>query len=194
MGKRYLSAIRATVRQFLKDEFQESIDPEFPDDELDLHVSECLIDISKVCPYEVKETVESDGTKEIDISDVEDLIGEKVVKVEYPAGNDPPSFQQFTKFGDTLRLTDTTPTSGEDIYLYCHEVHQLTESSSTLGPDLEKVLIDGVVAMTAMAFLNKMRDQIVPSSYQLYATWAALKEGDYKAGLRDIAKTNVWQF
>jgi DNA-binding ferritin-like protein (Dps family) len=93
-----------------------------------------------------------------------------------------------------LRLTDTTPTSGEDVYLYCHEVHRLTESSSTLSPDLEKVLIDGVVAMTAMAFLNKMRDQIVPSSIRLYEAWAAFKEADYKAGLREIAKSNVWQF
>jgi hypothetical protein len=194
MSKRYLSSIRTVVRQFLRDEFQEDIDYEFPDDEIDLHIGDCLIDISKVCPHEVKETIESDGTKEIDISEVSGLIGEKVVKVEYPTGNDPPSFTGFTIFGDTLRLTDTTPTSGEDVYLYCHEVHQLTESSSTLSADLEKVLIDGAVAMTAMAFLNKMRDQIVPNSIQLYAAWANNKFAIYQLGLKQIVRTQIWRF
>jgi hypothetical protein len=194
MGKRYLSAIRATARQFLRDELQEDVDEEFPNEELDRHIGECLIEISQKSPYETIETAESDGTKEIDLSDIENLIGEKVVKVEYPTGNDPPSFEEFTKFGDTLRLANTTPTSGEDIYLYCHEVHQLTESASSLSPDIEKVLIDGVVAKAAMAFLNKMRDQIVPASYQLYATWANNRFAIYQLGFRDIAKTNVWHF
>jgi hypothetical protein len=191
MSKKTFSAIRETVRQLLRDEFSEE-ETEFADDELDIHINECLVEISQRRPYEVKETVESDGTKEVDISEIENLL--EVEKVEYPTGSDPPSFQKFSVFGDTLRIEDTTPTSGEDIYLYCHKVHQVTESASTLKPDLEKVLVEGVVAKAAMAFLNKMRDQIVPASFRLYQGWATQQFVIYQNSLNSITRPKVWDF
>lgn len=188
-----LSAIRETVRQLLRDEFQEDTDYEFADDELEIYINECLVEISQPRPYEVKETVESDGTKEVDISEIEDLL--EVEKAEYPTGSDPPDYRDVSIFGNTLRIEiDSTPTSGEDIYLYCHEVHQLTESSSTLSPDLEKVLVEGVVAKAAMAWLNKMRAQIVPSSVRLYQAWANNQFLIYQNSLRGITRPRVWEF
>ena len=195
MAKRYLSAIRGTARQFLKDEYLSGQDYAFKGDELDLHINKCLIDISQVSPYEVKETVVSGGTKEEDISSIEELIGEKVEKAEYPTGSDPPDYRDVSIFGNTLRINiATTPTSGEDVYLYCYKAHQLTESASTLSPDLEKVLVDGVVAMAALAWLNKMRAQIVPASARWYQNWAGERFMIYQAGLRDITKQRVWEF
>jgi hypothetical protein len=188
---RNLSTIRGTIRQLLRDEFEEE-DYEFADDELDIHISEVLVEISQRNPYEYKETVESDGTREIDLSDL-DLIGDKVVLVEYPTGNYPPSELKFTIFGDTLTL-ESEPTSGEDVYLYCHEVHQLTEAASTLSPDLEGILIKGVVAKAAMAFLNSMRAQIVPSTYRWYHEWATQQFAIYQNGLNSITRPKVWDF
>jgi hypothetical protein len=177
----------------LRDELQESVDAEFADDELDLHINEVLVEISQKRPYEVKETVESDGTREIDLSDIENLIGDKVVMVEYPTGNYPPSELKFTIFGDTLTL-ESEPTSGEDVYLYCHKVHQLTETSSTLSSDLEKVLIEGTVAKAAMTWLNKMRVQIVPSSIRLYQGWVTAQLMLYQNSLNLITRPKVWVF
>jgi hypothetical protein len=186
--------IRTIVRQMLRDEIKESTDAEFADDELDIYINKVLVKISQRQPYEVIETVESDGTKEVDISTINNLIGEKIIKVEYPTGNDPPTFEEFTIFGNTLRFIDTTPTSGEDIYLYCHEVHQVTESSSTLSADLEDVLIDGVVTEAAITWLNKMRDQIVPTSIQYYREWANERLILYRDGLNLLTKPKVWKF
>jgi len=188
------SAIRETARQLLRDEFQEDVEYEFADDELDIHINEVLIEISQRCPREVKETVESDGTKEVDISEIEGLIGERIVKVEYPTGNDPLSFEKFSIFGDTLRIEDTTPTSGEDIYLYCHKVHALTESASTLNIEMDKVLIEGVVAKAAMAFLNKFRNQITPASFRLYQSWANNQFIIYQTNLNQITRQKAWKF
>lgn len=188
-----LDAIRKTARQILKDEFVSGTDYDFKPDELSIYIGEVLVEISQRRPYEVKETVQSDGTKELDISDIENLI--EVEKAEYPTGSDPPDYRDVSVFGDTLRLNiDNAPTSGSNVYLYCHKVHQLTESSSTLNPVLEKVVVEGTVAKAAMAWLNKMREQIVPSSVKWYHEWAAQHFAIYQASLNSITKQRVWNF
>jgi len=187
------SAIREIARQLLRDEFQGDADQEFADDELDLHINKVLVEISNKRPYEVKETVESDGTREIALDAIKDLIGDKVIRVEYPTGNYPPSELKFSIFGNTLTL-ESKPTSGEYIYLYCHKVHQVTESASTLSPDLEEVLIKGVVASAGMAFLNNTRKQIVPSSMRLYQAWVDRQSINYQISLNQITRPKAWEF
>jgi len=191
-----LSGIRGIVRQILKDEFVSGTDYEFAEDELDIHIDQALIEVSGVCPYEVRETVESDGTIEIDLSDIEDLIGDRVEKVEYPTGENPPDYiHDFSIFGNTLTLnTGSAPTSGEDIYLYCHKVHTLTESASTLSPDLEKVLVEGAVAKAAQSWLNKMRAQIVPASAKWYHDWANSHLLLYRDSLNSITPAKGWKY
>jgi len=192
-----LSGIRGIVRQILKDEFVSGTDYEFANDELDIHIDQALIEVSGVCPYEVRETVESDGTIEIDLSDIEDLIGDKVEKVEYPTGENPPDYiHNFSIFGNTLTLnTGSAPTSGEDIYLYCHKVHTLTESASTLDSTLEDVLIKGAVAYTARSWLGgEMRKQILPNTVKWYHDWASEHYAIYQKGLDSITPAKGWEY
>jgi len=192
-----LSTIRQTVRQILKDEFVSGIDYDFKPDELDIHIGEALIETSQACPYEVRETVESDGTIEIDLSDIEDLIGDKVEKVEYPTGSEPPDYiYDFSIFGNTLTLnTRSAPTLGENIYLYCHKVHTLTESASTLTSDLEKVLVDGAIALTARSWLGgEMRKQIIPNTMKWYHAWANEHYTIYQKGLDSITPVKAWEY
>ena len=187
-----LSAIRATARQFLRDEYTGNT-YEFADDELDLHINEVRVEISQRNPYIVEETLVSDGTRKLDISSIENLL--EVEKAEYPTGNDPPDYRNVSVAGNTLRLNiATAPTSGDDVCLVCHTVHQLTESSSTLNQALEKVLVEGVVAKAAMAWLNKMRAQIVPSSARWYQNWANTQFAIYQNSLREITPQRVWEF
>lgn len=194
MAAKTISAIRETVRQFLRDEFQAEEEMAFEDDEIDLHIANVLADVSIRSPYEVKETVVSDGTVNISLSAITNLIGDKVIKVEYPTGESPRSFiYDFEIFGTTLTLTEA-PVSGENVYLYCHKIHALTESSSTLSPDLEKVLIDGTVAKAAQAWLNEMRSQIVPSSARWYHTWVLQQLAPYQSGLNAITKSRAWKY
>lgn len=158
---RNLSAIRATVRQFIRDEFVSGAEQDFQDDEIDLRIAGCLVEISQKRPYEVKETLTTTaGSKELDISSIEDLF--KVEKAEFPVGNEPPDYRNVEIFGNTLRLgIDFSPAGAQSVYLYCWKLHQLTESTSTLSPQLEKVLIDGSVAHTALGWINLVRKQVV---------------------------------
>jgi len=154
-----LSAIRATVSQFLNDEFVSGSSQDFQNDELDLHIADCLVEISQRRPYEVKETLTTASSKDLNISTIEDLL--EVDKAEFPVGSDPPDYRNVSTFGNTLTIDiDTKPTAGKTIYLYCHKVHQLTESASTLSPQLESVLVAGVVAKAALGWINQVRKQV----------------------------------
>lgn len=193
MNTKTLSAIRHTARQILKDEFVSGTDYDFANDELDLHINEVLVEISQVNPYIVEETLESDGTRKLDISEITDLL--EVKKAEYPTGNDPPVYRNVSVMGNTLRIDiATAPTSGDDVYLICHKVHQLTESASTLSPALEKVLVEGVVAKAAQSWLNRMRKQIVPASAKWYQDWANNHYLIYQNSLRGITPAKGWKF
>ncbi len=155
-----LSAIRATVRQFLNDEFVSGSDQDFKDDELNLYISDCLVEISERKPYEVKETLTTTASsKELDISSIENLL--EVDKIEFRTGQNPPDYRNHGIFGDTLRMDiNFSPSASEDVYLYCHKVHQLTESSSTLDQRLERLLVNGVVAYAALGWTNQVRAQV----------------------------------
>jgi hypothetical protein len=189
-------AIKAVARQLLQDDIPSSGEnPDIKPDVLDMHVDQALVEVSGVCPYIYRETVVSDGTRDISLSSITNLIGDKVEKVEYPTGSSPPDYiHDFTIFGTTLRLNADTPTSGQNIYLYCHKVHTLTKATSTLTADLERVLIQGIVAYAALTWLNQMRSQIVPSSNRWYHDWANNHYVIYQNGLRRIAPTKAWEF
>jgi len=186
-----LSAVRGIIRQFLKDEFQAGVDLVWKDDELDLHINDCLAEISEHYPYEVKETLTTTASsKELDISSIEDLL--EVDKIEYKVGQDPQDFRNHSVFGDTLTMDiDFLPSADENVYLYCHKLHQLTESSSTLKPQLERILVLGVCGNAAIAKAQSQINKVnigggrTPSDMQ---AWGINKLALYRAELRRLVK------
>jgi len=160
MATKTLSAVRTIVRKLLRDQFESAEDYDFPDSELDLHIEDCLVEISQRRPYEVKETLTTTASsKELNISSIEDLF--EVDKIEFRTGQEPPDYRNCSIFGNTLRMDiDFLPSADENVYLYCHKVHQLTEQSSTLSPQLESLLVAGVVAKAAVGWINQFRVHI----------------------------------
>lgn len=105
---KYLSHIRAEVRQELSDEFQVGVDLGFKDDELDIYISRCLNDISKKRPYIVKEVLTTiNNSKVLDISGITDLV-HPIDKLEYPTGNDPRSLRNVIEIDAETIEIDTT--------------------------------------------------------------------------------------
>ena len=186
-----LSAVRAIVRQMLRDEFASGTAFVWEDDELDLHIAACLAEISERCPYEVKETLTTTASsKELDISSIEDLL--EVDKIEFRTGQDPPDYRNLGVFGDTLTMDiDFLPAADENVYLYCHKLHQLTESSSTLKPQLERVLVLGVCGNAAIAKAQSQINKVnigggrTPADLQ---SWGINKLVLYRADLRRLTK------
>ncbi|MBA7499058.1 hypothetical protein ES704_01797 [subsurface metagenome] len=190
-----LSAIRTTVRQFLRDEFKSGEDYKWQDDELDLHIGDCLAEISERRPYEVKETLTTTASsRELDISSIEDLL--EVDKVEFRTGQNPPDYRNCSVFGNTLTLDiDFLPSAGEDVYLYCHKLHQLTEDSSTLSPQIERLLVLGVTARAAIAkaqsHINKMNIGGGRTPAELHR-WGVAQLALYRADLRRLARPRTY--
>ena len=186
-----LSTIKAKMRQKLKD-----TGSEFSNDDLDIYIDEVKVDISKVHPYIVKETLTADGTRDYSIASLANFSSIlRCIKAEYPVDKNPRRFHNVWRYGNTVRIEiEDAPTTGESIYLYCEEIHTITDSSTTLDLPLQDVLLKGVVALAARAFLNDMRSDIVPSSWQWYANWAAQQYAIYQAALTGIRQPRVHEF
>lgn len=195
MATKTLSAIRAIIRQKLRDEFQLGEEFEWEDDELDLLIGDCLAEVSECSPYQVKETLTTSvGSRELDISSITDLL--YIDEVEYPVGKFPKKMRDCSIFGDTLTIeTDLYPAASEDVYLYCHKLHQLTESSSTLKPQLERVLILGVVGQAAINKARTLIDKINIGGAKTPADMEAWGVGQialYRVGLNEITVARMF--
>lgn len=192
-----LDGIRALVRQFLRDEFDPDKTMEWANDELDIYITARLLDISEARPYEVKETISlTVNSIEYDVSSIEDLI--EVTHAEYPIGTTPnPDLRNVSRFADIVRIKTTRRPSGtETAYLYCHKLHSITESTSTLTPVLEKLLVIGVAAKAANA---RSRSQVNKQSIggtrvaRDHLIWAEVQEDKFQAGLKIATKQRVKQ-
>jgi len=112
MGKP-LSAIRTIVRQLLRDEFVSGSDNDFSDDELDIHINQCLDEVSQVAPNIVKEVLTTTAnSRELVISDITNLLG--IQRLEYPTGQHPRAYRNYKEIDqDTIEIdVDSLPTGG----------------------------------------------------------------------------------
>jgi hypothetical protein len=133
-----LSEIKADILTALGDTNPGTL---FTDSELELAVSASLREISRYAPVESKETLPTfSGSRVVDISGIADLIA--VDKAEYPAGREPAEFHNVSVFGGALLLNVTVPPDGSDCVLYCRKFHTLSDTESTLTPELEGILVD----------------------------------------------------
>ena len=55
---------------------------------------------------------------------------------------------------------DATQYCSEAVIIYCKKVHTLTNTSSSLTPQLESLLVNGTVAYAALAWVNKIRTEV----------------------------------
>jgi hypothetical protein len=93
MGSK-LSDIRQTVRQILKDEFAVGENEDWQDDEIDVHISTCLLELSSRSPYKAFEPLTvTANSRVLDISGITGMI--KVNRIEYEAGGNPRNYHNF---------------------------------------------------------------------------------------------------
>lgn len=154
-----LSAIRNTVRQVLLDEFVAGETQDWKEDELDVIIGQVVQEISEHSPLVVKETLTlTSGSREFSIATIEALID--IYRLEWPVDKNPQEFRNFTRWGTTVRIdTDLTP-GADSVYLYCDKPHTLSESTSTLSPRHERILVDGACAYAVLNWVNKLRPRI----------------------------------
>jgi len=110
---RLLPAIRSTVRQLVRDEFEATEKQDFASDEIDMHIGDVVAEISERSPYAVKEVLTTVvNSRVLDISSIDDLL--EIERLEYPIGYDPREFRNLNYLDSETIEIDTTlvPSAG----------------------------------------------------------------------------------
>jgi len=156
-----IDALVTDLRLALRDELAIAVDNDFTDDELKTVIYDVITEVSDVSPYMVREKLTTVAdSRDIDISGIEGLL--EVEWVEYPVGHIPLKYRNFFE-REAGKLTvdyESNLPGGEDIYIYCREVHQVGTTSSTLNVKEERVVILGAVARAASQWINRTRKLI----------------------------------
>lgn len=195
-----MSYLLTDILRLVRAELQDAGEATWSDGELEPHIDLTLMDIDEACPYESLETVTlSDLSPFVNVSTIADLI--EVTAAYYPITDTNEYFKEkrnVSRFGNTIRIEmDYRPSgSSEQAYLECEKRHTLTELTSTLNPNQEKVLVLGVAARAARSrarpTINKQNvgGGRVPVNYM---TWSQLEEAKYRAALAQITKIRTCQ-
>jgi hypothetical protein len=199
MGKTR-SGIIAIIRQKLHDEPTSGQEPTWENDELAMKIDDVLAEISEASPRIVIETLQtSAASRELDISSIEDLVngGESILKAEWPVGYWPKNDRNVEVVGDTLTMvTNLLPSAGEDVYLTCAKVHQLTKSGSTLSRKLERLLVLGVCGYVTLDRAGWWIGKIVVGGWRSPAqaqSWGAAQLSLYREGLNEITEPRTYE-
>lgn len=153
-----LTVIRDEVRVVLLDAPGPS--NHFEDEDLDIHIQRFLETISIRVPYEKKETLSTTAnSRDLDVSGITGLID--VDYVEYLVDQDTKQFRNVTRFSDVITMAvNALPSGSQSVYAYCLKLHELKNTSSTLPPYLEGILVDGSAALAVMSWVQKGRVQL----------------------------------
>ena len=142
--------------------------------------------------------VTTEDEKDIDLSGIVDIIRVQrcEFRISHPSKN-PRQFRGFSIFGDTLTMDiNFLPSANEEVHLYLHKKHTLTDKTSTLKSQHETVLIQGVTARAAM---NKGREQINALNVggvnvgERMVAWGREQLGLYFGALRHHAVKNTYE-
>ncbi len=125
-----------------------------------------LREVSLACPRIVKETLTTTvDSRLLTISSITDLLdgARSIQKVEYETGSYPRNYHNVTVIDDAtieMDITTAPDATGENVYLWCEKMHTLTNSTSTLTPKLEGVVLKGIEAYGILQRCHLMRDNL----------------------------------
>lgn len=142
-----LADIRTRVRKDLHD--TDSATERWSDSQLDRHIEHALHDLDRHVPQEKSATVATTaGSRELSLASLTGLID--VEAIEFPVGNFPPAYVQFSRWEDTVTLlVDAAPT-GDNAKLFYSAAHVLDGSGSTVPGHLEELLAIGAAGYAAL--------------------------------------------
>ncbi|MEO6396929.1 MAG: hypothetical protein ABIP13_00525 [Tepidiformaceae bacterium] len=143
-----LTDIRTRVRQDLKD--SDAANYRWSDSELNRHIQRALDETSRAIPLETSATLmTTPGSRSLSLASLSGLIA--VEAVEYPVGQFPPEYAQFSAWatGITL-LVDSAPASALPVSVFYTAQHTLDGSGTTLAGFQEDIVATGASAFAVL--------------------------------------------
>ncbi len=182
-----LSTLRTRLRRELHDE--DSTAYRWGNDELDRHLDRAKRELSLVLPREKKTTLTTTaGSRDLDISALTDRV--RIEAVEYPVGDWPPTYAQFSVWLDTLTLlVDSEPDGADSVYVYWGQVHELdgaVSSLPTLAEDLVVCGAGGYAALEWASYATNRANVGGADTWRNYQAWGEARLKDFAAGLERL--------
>ena len=119
------------------------------DTELTRHINRAVGELSESLPLPAKAILPTvAGSRELDISGLDDRI--MVAAVEYPVGDTPPNYQQFSIWGETLTILSGDLPDGSNCGIYYGAKHTLDAEGSTLPVKYEDLVAGGACGYAAI--------------------------------------------
>jgi hypothetical protein len=142
-----LTEMITIVRQDLHD--QDSNNYRWTDNELTRHINRVLAELSESLPVPARAILPTvEGSRELDISALSDRV--MVAAVEYPVGDNPPDYQQFSIWGDTLTIVSGNPPHGDNCCIYYGVPHSIDSQGSTLPVKYTDLAAGGACGYAAL--------------------------------------------
>jgi hypothetical protein len=163
------------------------------DAELTRHINRAVVELSESLPQPAKATLPTvAGSRELDISDLVDRI--MVAAVEFPLGDSPPSFQQFSIWGNTLTIVSGGEPDGNNCNIYYGAQHVLDAQGSTLPSKYEDLVAGGAGGYAAIEWasyaINRVNVGGAPTPRE-FLDWGNQKLKDFRQELRRLGRRNL---
>jgi len=186
-----LTTIRTRVRQDLRD--TDAANYRWTDSELDRHIQRALDETSRFIPREASATLNATaGSRDLSLASLSGLI--EVEAVEYPLGQFPPSYAQFSQWGATLSLlVDSAPASALPVTISYTAQHTLDGSGTTLTGVQEDIVATGASAFAVLGLSAAAIDRLNTGGSDVSAqflAWARAREIAFRQLLIQHARRN----
>lgn len=179
-----LATMRGRVRADLHDTVEAN--QRWSDDVLDRHIARAVQELSLAAPREATATLAtSAGSREVSIADLDDRV--TIEAVEYPTGQYPAAYADFSVWGDTLTLLmQSTPGDGEDVIVRYGALHTLDDDGTTIADRLLDLVATGAAAYAAIEWASFATNRINvggDDTWRHYHTWGQERLAAFSKGL-----------
>jgi hypothetical protein len=176
----------ADLRDALRIELHDEDDERWQDAVLDRHLQRAARELAFVWPREQKTALSTTaGSRDLSLASLTSLV--RVLAVEYPVGEHPLAFTQFSSFGGILTLlVDQTPADAEEVNVYWGSLHTLDGSASTLPPVAEDAVVTGAAGYAAIewaSFATNRANTSGPQAVDDYLAWGERRLATFQAML-----------
>ena len=185
-----LATIRATVRTDLHDE--DPSNQRWTDAGLDRHIKRALLEYSLHAPLETKNTPQTvAGSRDIDVSSLTPRV--RIVAVEFPTGEYPPSYVPFSVWGNTLTLDLTAaPSSAQNVNIYWHKTHSIN-GSVTFPASHDDIIAAGAAGHAALEWASFASNRLNVGGEEVwgrYMEFANVRLAAFRQQLRQLPEVS----
>jgi hypothetical protein len=132
------------------------------------------------------------GSRDLSLSTLTELV--RVEAVEYPVGDYPASYVQFSTWAQMMSLlVDQTPSGAESVDVYWGSLHTVDGSGSTLPTALEDLAVLGAGGYAAVEWANYAANRANVAGYEAfrqYESWGNDALRRFREQLQTLAADN----